>query len=179
QEVQVQRVVGARDRAGRRFGVEPDLSVAASGLRPRHVDEDSPSDRDEPPRGVGGQRALPGGERPDERLLYGVLGRREVRTATDEDAQDPWDELAQLDVVHAQWVKVGGAARKGRTSSHSWIGSPPAPGAADSSPASSIARSWLSTSMIIHPAIKSLVSANGPSVTGGRPSPSERTHSPS
>jgi len=39
------------------------------------------------------------------------------------------------------WVNVGGAAMKGRTSSHSWIGSPPAPGAADSSPASSIARS--------------------------------------
>ena len=31
--------------------------------------------------------------------------------------------------------------RKGRTSSHSWIGLPPAPGAADSSPASVIARS--------------------------------------
>ncbi len=30
QEVEAQRVVGARDRAGRRFGVESDLSVAAS-----------------------------------------------------------------------------------------------------------------------------------------------------
>jgi hypothetical protein len=36
---------------------------------------------------------------------------------------------------------VGGAVRNGRTSSHSWIGFPPAPGAADSSPASSTARS--------------------------------------
>ena len=44
-------------------------------------------------------------------------------------------------LVHGHWVTVGGAARNGRTSSHSWIGSPPAPGAADSSPASSIARS--------------------------------------
>ena len=50
-------------------------------------------------------------------------------------------ELAELDVVHDHSVMVGGAVRKGRTSSHSWIGSPPAPGAADSSPASSIARS--------------------------------------
>ena len=81
------------------------------------------------------------GERPDERLLHGVLGRREVGTATDEDAQDPWDELAELDLVHGHSVTVGGSARKGRTSSHSWIGLPPAPGAADSSPASSIARS--------------------------------------
>jgi hypothetical protein len=38
-------------------------------------------------------------------------------------------------------VMVGGAARDGRTSSHSWIGFPPAPGAADSPPASSSARS--------------------------------------
>ena len=94
QEVEAQRVVGARDRAGRRFGVEFELSIAARGLRPRHVEEGSPSDRDEPPRGVGGQLVFPRGECPDERLLYGVLGSREVCTATDEDAQDPWHELA-------------------------------------------------------------------------------------
>ena len=35
QEVEVQRVVGARGRAGRRFGVESDLAVAAGGVRPR------------------------------------------------------------------------------------------------------------------------------------------------
>ena len=33
--------------------------------------------------------------------------------------------------------------------------------------------------MTIQPAIRSFVSANGPSVTGGRPSPSERTQKPS
>jgi hypothetical protein len=33
--------------------------------------------------------------------------------------------------------------------------------------------------MIIQPAIRSLVSAKGPSVTGGLPSPSERTQAPS
>ena len=32
QEVEAQRVVGARDRAGRRFGVESDLSVAPSSI---------------------------------------------------------------------------------------------------------------------------------------------------
>ena len=73
--------------------------------------------------------------------VIGVLGRREVGSATDEDAQDLRDELAELDIVHSHSVKVGGGARNGRTSSHSWIGAPPAPGAADSSPASSIARS--------------------------------------
>ena len=59
------------------------------------------------------------------------------------------------------------------------MGSPPGPGAAESSPASSTARSQFSTSMTIQPAMRSLVSAKGPSVTGGRPSPSERTNAPS
>ena len=52
------------------------------------------------PPGSAGSVALPRGQRPDERLLHRVLGRREVRTATDEDAQDLGDELAELDVVH-------------------------------------------------------------------------------
>ncbi len=46
------------------------------------------------PVGSAGNSSSHAGERPDERLLHGVLGRREVCTATDEDAQDPWDELA-------------------------------------------------------------------------------------
>ena len=91
--------------------------------------------------GSAGGSSRPRRERPDERLLHRVLGRREVGAATDEDAQHLRDEPAQLDVVHGQSVTVGGAVRNGRTSSHSWIGSPPAPGAADSSPASSTARS--------------------------------------
>ena len=93
------------------------------------------------PVGSAGRSSSHAGQRPDEGLLHGVLGRREVGTATDEDAQHPGDELPQLDLVHGQWVTVGGAVRKGRTSSHSWIGWPLLPGAADSSPASSIARS--------------------------------------
>ena len=94
QEVEAKRVVGARDRAGRRFGVESDLSVVAGDVRPRHVEEGSPSHRDEPTRGVVRQLVSPRRERPDQRLLHGVLGGREIRTATDEDAQDTWDELA-------------------------------------------------------------------------------------
>jgi hypothetical protein len=55
---------------------------------------------------------------------------------------------------------------------------PTGAGADESSPASSIARCSLSTSMTIQPAIRSFVSANGPSVIGGFPAPSERTHIP-
>ena len=141
EEVEPQRVVGARDVAGRRVGVDSPLSVAAGCVGPRHVEEGSPRHRDEPRRGVSRLVALPGGECPDERLLHRVLGRREVGSATDEDAQDLWDELPKFDVVGDHEPKLGGSAMKGRTSSHSWSGSPPAPGAADSSPASSIARS--------------------------------------
>jgi hypothetical protein len=141
QEVEAQGVVGARDRTGRRLHVDLHLSGAARRVRPRHVEEGSPRDLDEPTLGIAGELVLPRRECPDEGLLHGILGRREVGTATDEDAQDPWDELAQLDLVHGHSASVGGAARNGRTSNHSWIGCPPAPGAADSSPASSIARS--------------------------------------
>ena len=89
-------------RAGRRCGVESDLSVVAGRARPGHVEERSPGDGDQPALGFGGQLVLPSGERPDQRLLHCVLGRREVGSATDEDAQDPGDELAQLDIVHGE-----------------------------------------------------------------------------
>ena len=45
---------------------------------------------------VGSAGGSSGQERecPDQRLLQGVLGRREIRTTTDEDAQDLGGELA-------------------------------------------------------------------------------------
>ena len=90
--------LGTTPRGGSR--VDPDLPVATGGVRPRQVEERPPRDRDQPALGIGGRVVLPRRERPDERLLHGVLGRREVGAATDEDAQDLRDELAQLDVVH-------------------------------------------------------------------------------
>jgi hypothetical protein len=119
QEVEAQSVVGARHHTGRRLGVESDLSVATRRVRPCHVEQGSPGDRDQPALGIGRHLVVPGAMRSDERLLHGVLGRREVCTATEKDAQDRWDELAQLDVVHGHSVTVGGAVMKGRTSSHS------------------------------------------------------------
>ena len=65
------------------------------------------------PSGSAGGSSSHADERPDERLLHGVLGRREVGTATDEDAQDLRDELAELDVVHGHSVTVGGAVEEG------------------------------------------------------------------
>src|SRR5262249_61277158 len=69
QEVELQRVVDARDGTGRRFRFETDLAVTACRIRPRHVEEGSPRDGDEPPRGGGGppgpsRRGAPGWARP-------------------------------------------------------------------------------------------------------------------
>src|SRR5207248_6848700 len=76
----------------------------------------------------------------DQGVLHGILGRREVGSAAAEDPDHRGGEGPQQDLIHLRYsVMVGGAAMNGRTSSHSWIGFPPAPGAADSSPASSSA----------------------------------------
>lgn len=52
-----------------------------------------------------------------ERSLHGVLGRREVGPAPDEDTDHRGYEVPQQRLVH--WVTVGESARNGRTSSHS------------------------------------------------------------
>ena len=68
-------------------------------------------------------------------LENNVEPRLALAIAYVEDAQRPRGELAQRDLVHRRpiagvhSVTVGAAVRKGRTSSHSWIGSPPAPSA--------------------------------------------------
>lgn len=98
-------------------------------------------------RGLSGEpeRVLrPAADRLDPGILYGVLVRREVGSATDEGVEHARSEAPERDLVHGRArhsVMVGGVDRNRRSSSHSWIGLPPAPGAADSSPASSTARS--------------------------------------
>jgi len=52
---------------------------------------------------IGGRLVFPCRECPDKRLLHRVLVRREVGTATDEDAQDLGDELAELDILRVHW----------------------------------------------------------------------------
>src|SRR5215471_6550262 len=133
QEVELQRVVDARDGADRWLGLVANFAVATRRVGTCHVEEDPPRDGDEPSGRIGGWVVLPRGERACERLLYGVLGRREVGTATAEDAQHMGNELTKLEVDRRHCVTFGGSAMNGRSSNHSWIGSPLAPGAADSS----------------------------------------------
>src|SRR3546814_18834187 len=93
--------VCSSDLTGRRLAVDAELAVPARGVRPDDVEQGSPRHGGQPRRRIRRALVLPGGERPDERLLHRVLGRREVGSATDEDAQHVRDELAQLELVHS------------------------------------------------------------------------------
>ncbi len=69
----------------------------------------------------------------DQRLLDGVLGRREVVPATDEDTEHLRGQLPQQRFVHSSPV----LHMTGRTSSHSWIGLLSLPGADETRAATS------------------------------------------
>ena len=60
-----------------------------------------------------------------------VLGRREVGSAADQDAEDLGSEVPQQVVHVRQSVMDGGSSMTGRTSIHSCNGLPPGPGADD------------------------------------------------
>ncbi|CAM5360631.1 hypothetical protein SVIOM342S_09131 [Streptomyces violaceorubidus] len=143
QEVQLERVVHVRGGPGRRLLLDAVLAPPAGGLGAGRVEEPPPGHGDQPPLRVPGRVGRPGADRLDQRVLDRVLGRREVGSAADEGGQHAGREAPDQGLVHRRdhSVTVGCAPMNGRSSSHSWIGFPPAPGAADSSPASSTARS--------------------------------------
>ena len=147
QEVELQRVIhGRRSGPGGGSSGHPELAAAPRGVGSGEIDEAAPRRGDQPALGVvGALRIRPCLDGADQRFLDGVLGGREVRPAVDEGRQDARDQVPQLRLVHRvdghHSVMVVGAPMNGRTSSHSWIGLPPAPGAADNSPANSTARS--------------------------------------
>lgn len=147
EEVELERVVRRWRGAGRRFLFDEVLTPAAGGVRPGRVEELAPGHGDQPALRVPRLLDGPDTDRLDQCVLYGVLGRREVGSAADEDREHARCEASEQGLVHLRGhvgshsVMVGGSVRNGRSSSHSWIGLPPAPGAADSSPASSTARS--------------------------------------
>jgi hypothetical protein len=100
QEEQLQRVVRALGRAGWRLDRQPLLPVATGGLGPAGVEELAPGHRDQPALGVGGLPVRPARRGLDECFLYGILGRREVHSATDEDADHRGSQLPQQQFVH-------------------------------------------------------------------------------
>jgi len=117
QEVELQRVAGVIGRTWRWFRLNPCFPQLSGVLRPGRVQKFPPGDGNQPPFRIPRRVAVPGSQGLDQRVLHGVLGRREVNSTTDEDAGDSRNELPQQRFVHS--VTVGGAARNGRSSSHS------------------------------------------------------------
>ena len=104
QEEQEQGVVGLFGRAGLRFVVEPLLPPPPGHLGPHDVEVLARGDGHEPALRLVRQAVLrPPPERLDQRLLHGVLGRREVVSAADEDTEHLRTELLE------QAVQLGGA----------------------------------------------------------------------
>ena len=90
QEVQLERVVGCLARAGRGLALDPCLAVPPRGLGPGGVEELAPGDRDQPALGIPGRIVRPPAQGFDQGFLHGVLGRREVSSATAEDRRSRW-----------------------------------------------------------------------------------------
>ena len=99
----VARVLG---RARRWLGRDPGLAGEPRTLRPVRVQELAPGGRDQPALRIRRWILGPRGQRPQQRVLYGVLGRREVGSATDEDTGDRGNQLPQQGLVHS--ATVGG-----------------------------------------------------------------------
>jgi hypothetical protein len=88
QEEQQEGVVAVLRRPRRRLLHLGDLAALPRRVRAPYVEEAPPGDGHQPALRLGRQLVGPAAYRLDERLLDGVLGRREVGSATDEDAED-------------------------------------------------------------------------------------------
>ena len=108
QEVEAQGVVGVLGRALGRLEVELGLPRRPGRLRPGRVEEPPPGSGHQPRLRVPRRVVRPGRPGRDERLLHGVLGRREVRSAPDEDTGHLGGEAAQERLIHR------GSRRPGR-----------------------------------------------------------------
>ena len=88
QEVQLERVVDHLGRVGRGLAIDAFLAVPSRGIGAGGVEELPPGHRDQPALGVPRWVVRPRPHRLDQGVLHGVLGRREVGSATDEDTND-------------------------------------------------------------------------------------------
>jgi hypothetical protein len=86
QEVQLERVVRHLARAGHRLALDAYLAVPSGGIGAGGVKELTPGHGDQPALGVPRRVVRPHAHGLDQGVLHGILGRREVGSATDEDA---------------------------------------------------------------------------------------------
>lgn len=100
QEVELERVVHRRRGTGHWFLVDDVLAPAAGGVRPGRVEELAPGGGDQPPLRIPRRVGRPHADSLDQGVLYGVLGRREVGSAADEDAEHARREAPEQEVIH-------------------------------------------------------------------------------
>jgi len=117
QEVQLERVVHRLDRSGHGLALDAYLAPPPGGIGAGGVEELAPGHGDQPAPGVLRRIIRPHAHGLDQGVLHGILGRREVGPAPDEDTDHRGYEVPQRRLVHS--VTVGESARNGRTSSHS------------------------------------------------------------
>ncbi len=142
QEVERERVVTLWHGTGFGLGRNPFLPRGACRIAAHLVDERMPGNGDEPRPQITRPLEVRSLESAHQRRLHGILGRREICAASDEDADHVGDGAAERRRIHPRHpASAGGALITSRSSSHSPSGVPPAQGAADSSDASSSARS--------------------------------------
>jgi hypothetical protein len=78
------------------------LTPASGGVRPRRIEEPVPGHGDQPALRVSRRVGLPDADRLDERVLHGVLGRRKIGSATDEDSEHARCEAPEQGLVHRE-----------------------------------------------------------------------------
>src|SRR5439155_13144521 len=85
QEVQLERVVHYLAGAGRGLALDAYLAVLSGGIGAGGVEELTPGHGDQPALGVPRRVVRPYAYGLDQGVLHGILGRREVGSATDEE----------------------------------------------------------------------------------------------
>jgi hypothetical protein len=106
QEIEPQRVVQRGHDTGGRFLSRGEFPPPPRRLGAGSVEELVPRDRDQPCLGIARWVVRPGVQCPDQGVLHGVLRRREVGPAPEEDTDDRGHELPQLRLVHSVTVGV-------------------------------------------------------------------------
>ena len=107
QEVQLECVVLDLAQVRRGLALDEYLAVSSGGISADGVEELPPGHGDEPALGVPRRVLRPDAQRLNQGLLHGILGRREVGSATDEDANDGGRQGPQQDLVHHALLRDG------------------------------------------------------------------------
>jgi hypothetical protein len=117
QEQQQQRVVGLLGRSGLGLVSQCVLTPTPSRLGSLRIDQLAARDREQPALRVVETLVARVPMGLQQRLLHGILSRREVVPSTDEDAEHLWRQDAGDVLVHS--AVAGASPITGRTSIHS------------------------------------------------------------